>query len=128
MPNNKRAEGEKIRREVMGDEFVDRAFAHTTDFDKELQDFVCENGWGSTWTREGALSKRDRSLITIAFLTALRASSELKGHVRGALNNGCTSDEIKEVLLHASVYCGFPASVSAFSASKEIIEDTHAQP
>lgn len=127
MPNNKRDEGEKIRREVMGDEFVDKAFARTTDFDKELQDFVCENGWGSTWAREGALSKRDRSLVTIAFLTALRASSELKGHVRGALNNGCTPDEIKEVLLHASVYCGFPASVSAFSTAKEVIEDTPAQ-
>jgi len=123
MTSDKRTKGEDIRRQVMGDHFVDRAFENASDFDKELQDFVCENGWGSTWAREGALSRRDKSLITIAFLTALRANSELKGHVRGALNNGCTSNEIKEVLLHSSVYCGFPAAVSAFGAAKEVIND-----
>jgi len=123
MTEDKRTEGERVRREVMGDTFVDEAFEKADSFTAELQELVCEHGWGSTWTRDGSLSRRDRSLVTIAFLTALRATGELKGHIRGALNNGCTEDEIKEVLLHASVYCGFPAAVSAFKAAKDVISD-----
>lgn len=123
MSKDSRKEGEKVRREVMGDVFVDRAFKQADDFDKEVQDMVCEHAWGNTWTRKGTLTRRERSLMTISMLTALRAEAELKGHVRGALNNGCTPDEIKEVLMHAAVYCGFPAALSAVKVAKEVIKE-----
>ncbi len=122
MKSEKYKTGEKIRREVMGDEFVDRALAGTSDFDAPLQDMLFESAWGSSWGRDVHLTRRERSLITIAFLTALRASDELKGHVRGGLRNGCTKEEIREVILHATTYCGYPAAVSAFKAAKPVIE------
>ncbi|GIU32088.1 hypothetical protein TUM4644_32020 [Shewanella colwelliana] len=109
------------RREVMGDEFVDRALASATDFTQPLQELVSRNAWGEVWVREG-ISKQTRSLITIATLAALKASNELKGHVRGALRNGCTIEEIQEVLLHSTVYCGMPSGVEAFRAANEAIE------
>ena len=122
MENQKYEKGLAKRREVMGDEFVDKALNAATDFTRPLQDYVTENCWGVTWTREG-LPKQTRSLITIAMLSALKASTELKGHVRGALRNGCTVAEIQEVLLHAAVYCGAPAAIEAFRSAKEVIED-----
>ena len=122
MSNDKFQQGLQVRREVMGDEFVDRAFDSATDFTLPMQELVTENGWGATWTRDG-LPRTTRSLVTIAMLTALKAPNELKGHVRGALRNGCTAEEIREVLMHASVYCGMPAAIEAFRAAKEVIED-----
>lgn len=113
--------GMQIRREVMGDEFVDKAVANITKFNEPLQQMVAANCWGEVWARDG-LSRKTRSLITIAMLAALKATTELKGHVRGALRNGCTVEEIQEVLLHAGVYCGIPASVEAFRAAAEVIE------
>lgn len=104
----------------MGDEFVDRALSSASDFTQPLQELVTRNAWGEVWAREG-LDRRTRSLITIATLAALKASTELKGHVRGALRNGCTVEEIQEVLLHATVYCGMPAGVEAFRAANEVI-------
>jgi 4-carboxymuconolactone decarboxylase len=121
MSSKKLDEGMQVRREVMGDEFVDRAMTAATDFTLPLQEMVTENCWGEVWTREG-LTRNTRSLITIAILAALKAPTELKGHVRGALRNGCTVDEIQEVLLHATVYCGVPAGIDAFRAAKEAIE------
>jgi len=112
--------GEKTRRKVMGNSFVDGALAKTNDFTQPMQDYINDHGWGSTWQREG-LDLKTRSLITIAMLTALKAPQELKGHIRGALNNGATVDEIREVLLHSAVYCGAPAAQEAFRAAQEIL-------
>lgn len=117
--------GLEIRREVMGDEFVDRAFANNNSFDAPLQEWVTEHVWGSTWTREG-LPRSTRSLVTIAMLAALKCPQELKGHIRGALRNGCSVDEIREVLLHSAVYCGAPAAIEAIRAAKQVIDDWQA--
>lgn len=114
-------QGVKVRREVMGDAFVDRALGNATDFTQPLQDFINEHAWGGVWTRDG-LDRRTRSLITLSALTALKCPNELKGHVRGALNNGCTVGEICETLLHCAVYAGVPASVEAFRAAQEVID------
>lgn len=114
--------GEEIRRRVMSDEFVDRALNNADDFSRPIQEFTNEHGWGSVWGREG-LDHKTRSLITLAMLVALKAPDELKGHVRGALRNGCSVIEIQEVLLHSAVYAGIPAAQTAFRAAKEIIAD-----
>ena len=114
--------GLQVRREVMGDAFVDRALGNATAFTQPLQDFVNEHAWGGVWNREG-LDRKTRSLITLAALTALKCPQELKGHVRGALNNGCTVEEIREALLHCAVYAGVPAAIDAFRAGQEVIEE-----
>lgn len=113
--------GVEVRRQVMGDAFVDRALGNATEFGQPLQDFVNEHAWGSVWNREG-LPLKTRSLITLAALTALKCPQELKGHVRGALNNGCTVEEIREALLHCAVYAGVPAAIEAFRAAQEVID------
>ena len=120
MTENKKT-GVEVRRQVMGDAFVDRALGNATEFSRPLQDFVNEHAWGSVWSREG-LPLKTRSLITLAALTALKCPQELKGHVRGALNNGCTVEEIRETLLHCAVYAGAPAAIDAFRAAQEVIE------
>lgn len=112
--------GFAIRTEVMGTDFVQRARDNTTEFTAPMQDWINDHAWGSTWQRDG-LPRRTRSLVTIAMLAALKAPQELKGHVRGALNNGCTVEEIREVLLHSAVYCGAPAAQEAFRAAQEVI-------
>ncbi|HUV98663.1 MAG TPA: carboxymuconolactone decarboxylase family protein [Gallionella sp.] len=122
MNSEKYSAGMAVRREVLGDEYVDKAISGSTEFTRPLQDMVTENCWGEVWTR-GVLTRKTRSLITIATLAALKAPAELKGHVLGALHNGCTVDEIREVLLHATVYCGIPAGIEAFKAAKEVIEN-----
>ena len=113
--------GEQVRRQVMGDAFVDRALTNATDFSQPLQDFINDHAWGSVWSRNG-LPLKTRSLITLAALTALKSPHELKGHVRGALNNGCTVEEIRETLLHCAAYAGVPAVGEAFRAAQEVIE------
>ena len=122
MSEESKQQGLKVRTEVMGEEFVNRAMNNTTELTQPLQDWINEHAWGSTWQRE-ELPRQTRSLITIAMLTALKSPMELKGHVRGALNNGCTVEEIREVLLHSLVYCGAPAAQEAFRAAKEVIEE-----
>lgn len=119
--------GEKVRREVMGDAFVDRALGNATEFTQPLQDFVNEHAWGGVWNREG-LDRKTRSLITLAALTALKCPQELKGHVRGALNNGCSVEEIREALLHCAVYAGVPAAIDAFRAAQEVVDAWQAEP
>ncbi|MDV3440686.1 carboxymuconolactone decarboxylase family protein [Metapseudomonas otitidis] len=119
--------GEKVRREVMGDAFVDRALGNATEFTQPLQDFVNEHAWGGVWNREG-LDRKTRSLITLAALTALKCPQELKGHVRGALNNGCSVEEIREALLHCAVYAGVPAAIDAFRAAQEVVDAWQANP
>lgn len=108
-----------VRIEVMGEEFVEKAMAATDATTQPLQDFINEHAWGSVWEREG-LTRKERSLITLAALTTLRASSQLRGHVRGALNNGCSREEIIEALLHCAVYAGVPAAGEATSVAREV--------
>src|SRR3954453_14011702 len=113
--------GMKVRREVLGDEHVDRAVAGTSDFTATFQDFITRYAWGSVWTRDG-LDRKTRSCITLAVLTALGRENEIAMHVHAALRNGLSSDEIAEVLLHTAVYAGVPASNAAFAIAKPIIE------
>ncbi len=115
-------DGLQMRKKVMGEDFVDKAFANATDFTMPLQDFITRNAWGTVWCRDG-LDLKTRSLITVSMLTALGRAHELKGHLRGALNNGATPEEIREVLLHAAVYCGAPLAVEAFRTAQEVIGD-----
>lgn len=126
MKNDKYLEGMKIRREVMGDAYVDKAVNTATAFNLPLQDLVTENCWGEIWSSE-VISKQTRSLVTIAMLAALKAPQELKGHVRGALRNGCSVAEIQDVLLQATVYCGVPAGIDAFRAASDVIETWQAE-
>jgi 4-carboxymuconolactone decarboxylase len=112
--------GLRMREQVMGEDFVARAFAGADEFTLPLQEFITRNAWGTTWCRDG-LDLKTRSLVTVAMLTALGRSQELKGHVRGALNNGATIEELREVLLHAAVYCGAPAAVEGFRAAQEAL-------
>lgn len=114
--------GIQVRREVMGDDFVDAALARNAGKDgEELQNHVTATVWGSVWTRDG-LSRRDRSLLNIGMLVALRATEELRGHVRGALANGLTREEITEAIIHSSGYCGAPAALSAMKVAQEVLE------
>jgi 4-carboxymuconolactone decarboxylase len=113
--------GLAMRKQVMGEDFVAKALGGATDFTQPIQQYITRNAWGDVWQREG-LDLKTRSLITVAMLTALGKQHELKGHVRGALNNGATPAEIQEVLLHASIYCGLPAAVEAFRTAAEVVD------
>ena len=112
--------GLAIRREVLGDEYVDRSLAGADEFMSAYQHVATEWAWGYIWSRPG-LDRRTRSLINLGMLTALGKPNELQLHVKGALANGVTVDEIKEALLHASVYCGIPAALEAFKAAHEVL-------
>jgi 4-carboxymuconolactone decarboxylase len=115
-------QGMKVRRAVLGDEHVDRAIASTTDFNRDFQDFITRNAWGEIWTRPG-LPRHTRSLLTLAMMVALNRGEEFRLHVRGAINNGVTRDQIKEVLLQSAVYCGVPAANSAFHSAAEVFDE-----
>jgi 4-carboxymuconolactone decarboxylase len=122
LPSTKDFEkGLATRKQVMGEDFVANAFGNATAFTQPIQEFITRNAWGDVWQRPG-LDMKTRSLITVAFLTALGKQHELKGHVRGALNNGATAAEIQEVLLHASIYCGLPTAVEAFRTAADVID------
>lgn len=114
--------GEEVRRAVLGGEHVDRSMSNATEFNRDFQEFITEYAWGEIWTRPG-LDRRMRSTITMTALVALGHTEELKLHVRGALRNGLTKDEIKEVLLQTAIYCGVPAANSAFTAVKPIMDE-----
>ena len=114
--------GLRMRKQVMGDAFVERAFAQVDAFTAPLQDFVTRNAWGTTWCRDG-LDLKTRSLATLAMLTALGRAQELRGHVRGAVNNGASMQEIQEVLLHAAVYCGMPLAIDAFRSAHDVLRE-----
>lgn len=113
--------GLATRRQVMGDDFVDRALGNATEFSRPIQEYITRNAWGDVWQRPG-LDLRTRSMVTVAMLIALGRQHELKGHVRGALNNGVTPEELQEVLLHASIYCGLPTAVEAFRTAAEVVD------
>ena len=115
-------DGMAVRREVLGDEYVDEAIAATTPFTADFQDLITRYAWGDVWARDG-LDRRTRSCVTLALLVALRAHDALAMHVRAARRNGVTPDEIREVLLHAAVYAGVPAANSAFAVAKRVLSD-----
>jgi 4-carboxymuconolactone decarboxylase len=115
--------GMVVRRAVLGDAHVDKATAARTPLTTEYQEFITEYAWGSIWTRPG-LPRHTRSLLTIVLMVALNRPDELKMHLKAARNNGVTPDEIKEVLLHAAVYCGVPAANHAFHVAEEVLRDS----
>lgn len=113
--------GLATRKQVMGEDFVANAFGKATDFSMPIQQYITRNAWGDVWQRPG-LDLKTRSMITVAMLAAMGKQHELKGHVRGALNNGVTPEQLQEVLLHASIYCGLPAAVEAFRTAAEVVD------
>ena len=114
--------GLETRREVLGSDYVDRALERVTPFTEPIQALVTEYCWGAVWTREG-LDRRTRSLINLGMLAALNRPQELGAHVRGALNNGCSEEEIRETLLQAAIYCGMPAGLDSFRVAERAIAD-----
>lgn len=118
--------GMQIRREVLGDAYVDRALAKANAFNEPLQELVATYCWGWNWSREG-LPRRDRSLINLAMIAVLNRHNELKAHVRGALNNGLTREEIREVLLQVGIYGGIPAAVDSFRVAGEAFAEIDAE-
>jgi 4-carboxymuconolactone decarboxylase len=118
--------GLRIRREVLGDAHVDASMADVSDFARPIQEFVTASAWGEIWSRPG-LDRRSRSLINLAMLTALNRNHELAVHVRGAITNGCTVEEIQEVLLQAAVYCGAPAALESFRTAEKALTDLAAE-
>jgi 4-carboxymuconolactone decarboxylase len=115
-------DGLLIRREVLGTEYVDQSLALVTDFSRPLQELITEVVWGSIWTRPG-LSRKTRSLVNLAMITALNRPHELRLHLRGAVRNGCTAEEIREVLLQTAVYCGAPAALDSFRVASEVMAE-----
>ena|SRR5215467_11589135 len=116
--------GMKIRREVLGNAHVDGAIKTSTDFTAPFQDLITRYAWGEIWARPG-LSKHTRSLLTLAMTVALNREEEFRLHLRAALNNGVTREEIQEVLLHSAIYCGVPAANHAFKVATEVFDDLH---
>ena len=114
--------GLKLRREVLGADYVDSSIKNANDFMMAFQRITTEWCWGYAWGRP-TLDMKTRSMLNLAMLTALGKSAEIKLHVRGAINNGLTVEEIKEVLLHATVYCGIPSGLDAFKAANEVLKD-----
>jgi 4-carboxymuconolactone decarboxylase len=120
--DDRRATGMSVRRAVLGDAHVDRAVAATTEFTAPFQDLITRYAWGDVWARDG-LDRRTRSCITLAVLTTLRAEGEIAMHVRGALRNGVSREEISEILLHTAVYAGAPAANSAFAIAQSVFDE-----
>lgn len=118
--------GLEIRKTVLGEEYVNKSINNATDFNRDLQELVTTYCWGEVWGREG-LERKTRSVINLAMITALNRPHELKLHVRGALNNGLSTNEIKEVLLQTAIYCGVPAAIDAFRIANEVIEEYNSE-
>jgi len=114
--------GLEVRREVLGDSYVDNALAAATEFARPIQEYVTQNCWGDVWSRPG-LDRRTRSLVNLAMLTALNRMTEFGVHVRGARRNGCTEAEIQEVLLQTAAYCGAPAALEAFRIAERVLSE-----
>ncbi len=120
MSDDGRDAGMEVRREVLGDAHVDRAIERTTEFTEPFQDFITRYAWGGVWTRDG-LDRRTRSVITLSVLTSLGRENEIAMHVRAALRNGLTPEEIGEIFIHTAIYAGVPAANSAFAIANEVI-------
>lgn len=119
--------GLTVRREVLGAEYVDKALAGADSFNREFQELATEFCWGGTWAR-GVLERKTRSMLNLCMLSALNRPHEFKLHFRGALTNGCALDELKEVLLQITVYCGIPAGVEAFRLAREVLDEQGIKP
>ena len=115
--------GLKVRTEVMGEAHVKRSLDAATDFTQPLQNWIIEHAWGTTWQDDTILPRKYRSLVTLGFLIAQKSPNELKGHIRGAINNGASVLEIREVLMHSLPYCGAPATQEAFRAAIEVFNE-----
>lgn len=115
-------DGLEKRKQVMGEDFVEKAFANADEYSLPMQEFITRNAWGTVWCRDG-LDMKTRSIATVSMLTALGRAHELKGHLRGALNNGATPEELREVLIHAAVYCGAPLALEAFRVAQEVVAE-----
>lgn len=122
MNKEKFEQGLEIRRSVLGAEYVDQSIQNATEFNMPMQELVTEYCWGEIWARPG-LSKKTRSMLNLAMITALNRPHELKLHVRGAINNGLTKDEIQEVFLQTAIYCGVPAAIDSFRTAKEVFDE-----
>jgi 4-carboxymuconolactone decarboxylase len=125
--NERYAQGLKVRREVLGSAHVDRALENTTPLNEAFQEFITRYAWGDIWSRPG-LTRQTRSMLTIAMMVALHREEEFKMHIIAALNNGVTPDEIREVLMHAAIYCGLPAANSAFHWAQDALARAEGQP
>ncbi|MGG0288750.1 4-carboxymuconolactone decarboxylase [Peribacillus butanolivorans] len=123
MNNERYKAGLEVRREVLGIDYVDNSINNANDFNMDLQKLVTEYCWGEVWTRPG-ISRKTRSIINIAMITALNRPHELKLHIQGAITNGVTKDEIKEVLLQTAIYCGVPAAIDSFRVAQEVFNIT----
>jgi 4-carboxymuconolactone decarboxylase len=121
-PGERFEKGLETRRAVLGREHVDRSLEQASEFMRPMQELVTEYCWGAVWTRDG-LDRRTRSLLNIAMLTALNRPHELAAHVRGALTNGCSKEEVQEALLQAAVYCGMPAGLDAFRVAERALDE-----
>ncbi len=119
--------GLAVRREVLGAEYVDRALAGADSFNRDFQELATEFCWGGTWAR-GVLDRKTRSILNLGMLSALNRPEEFKLHFRGALTNGCTLDELREVLLQIAVYCGIPAGVEAFRLARDVLREQGIEP
>lgn len=126
MSNERFEQGLKVRRAVLGEAHVNPALENADDFTRPMQELVTENAWGTVWSREG-LSLKTRSMLTLALLTALNRPHELRAHLRGALRNGVTREEIREILLHTHAYCGWPAAIDSFRTAKEVFDEMDAK-
>jgi 4-carboxymuconolactone decarboxylase len=119
--------GLKVRKEVLGEDYVNKSIAGADEFTRAMAEWSTEFCWGALWTRPG-LDRRTRSIVNLAMLGALNRPHELKLHVKGALKNGLTRDEIKEILLQVAVYCGVPAGIDAFRNAREAFNEVDAKP
>ena len=126
MTNELFEKGLQIRREVLGAEHVDASLSQADDFSRPLQELVTEYCWGNVWSRPG-LDRKTRSLINVAMLTALNRPHEVKLHLRGALNNGCSKNDIMEVLLQTAIYCGVPAAMDSLRVAKEFLQEVETE-
>ncbi|MDN7227636.1 4-carboxymuconolactone decarboxylase [Planococcus sp. N064] len=122
MNKEKFEQGLEIRKSVLGAEYVEKSIQNATDFNMPMQELVTEYCWGEIWSRPG-LSRKTRSMINLAMITALNRPHELKLHVRGAINNGLTWEEIQEVFLQTAIYCGVPAAIDSFRTAKEVLDE-----
>lgn len=124
--NPKYQAGLAVRKAVLGEEYVNNSLANADEFMAPLQQYLTENAWGAVWTRPG-LDRKTRSMLNLAMLTALNRPNELKLHIKGAINNGVTKDEMREIFLQAAVYCGAPAGLDSFKIAQQVFKEEAAK-
>jgi len=125
MDKDRYDKGQKLRREVLGDQYVDAAAKHTTDFNRPFQELITETVWGNIWSRPG-LDRRTRALINIGMLTAMGRTDEVKIYLRAAPNIGVTREDVREVLMQTAIYCGVPAALDSFRAAQDVFKEQDA--